>query len=230
LGEVLRVKITDLATPLPVASEIAIFLGDVDITSQMQREGDEFVYKSDLLPLAIGEQTLTIYRTTIPEKWESIATFLVKIDLNLSPSSTTNPTIASPIVSTDTQINFINFNPKFTVNLKSQVESRSADAGKPADSTSLQASFNGELSAKYQIGTGILQGKANFVGSPVRSEALRFNELKERASLVDLSSYSIDFTSGDMKFALGNVCFGDGKLMLVLLAVHLLMLVQTILN
>jgi hypothetical protein len=210
LGEVLRVKVTDIVSPLPAPGETAIFLGDLDITSQMQRKGDEFVYKSDLLPLAIGEQTLTIYRNTTPEKWESIATFLVKIELNLVP----NPTATSPLVSPDNQTNFINFNPKFNVNLKSQVaESHNSGTVTSADATSLQVSFNGDLSAKYQIGTGTLQGKANFVGSPLKSEALRFNDLKERAPLVDLSSYSIDFTSGDAKFALGNVCFGNNSLL-----------------
>jgi hypothetical protein len=210
LGEVLRVKIAELASPLPVPAETAIFLGDLDITSQMQREGDEFVYKSELLPLTIGEKTLTIYRTTIPEKWESIGTFLIKIEPTLSP----NPSTTSPSIGLDNQINFINFNPKFSVNLKSQVATtRSSDIVTSSDATSVQASFNGELSAKYQIGTSTLQGKANFVGSPVRSEALRFNDLKERASLIDLSSYSIDFTDGDLKFALGNVCFGNNSLL-----------------
>jgi hypothetical protein len=51
LSEVLRVRIADLPSRLPAPGETAIFLGDVDITSQMQREGDEFVYKSELLPL-----------------------------------------------------------------------------------------------------------------------------------------------------------------------------------
>jgi hypothetical protein len=214
LGEVLRIKIAELAIPLPAPTETAIFLGDLDITSQMQREGDDFVYKSELLPLTIGEKILTFYRTTIPEKWESIATFLVKIEPNLAPSPTANPTTTNPLVSPDNQTNFINFNPKFSVNLKSQIAtSQSSGTVTSSDATSLQASFNGELSAKYQIGNGTLQGKASFVGSPVRSEALRFNDLKERASLIDLSSYSIDFTDGDLKFAVGNVCFGNNSLL-----------------
>jgi hypothetical protein len=210
LGEVLRVKIADLASPLAVPAETAIFLGDLDITSQMQREGDEFVYKSELLPLTIGEKTLAFYRTITPDKWESIATFLVKIE----PTLFLNPTTTNPLIPPDNQTNFINFNPKFSINLKSQIAtSRSSNIVTSSDATSVQASFNGELSAKYKIGNGTLQGKANFVGSPVRSEALRFNDLKERASLIDLSSYSIDFTDGDLKFAVGNVCFGNNSLL-----------------
>jgi hypothetical protein len=63
-GEILRVKVDRL----PALTEIAVFLGDLDITSQMQREGQELVYKSNLLPLPVGEQTLTVYRTTTPDR------------------------------------------------------------------------------------------------------------------------------------------------------------------
>jgi hypothetical protein len=82
-GEILRVKVVGKPTGgnrLPAQTETAVFLGDLDITSQMQREGQELVYKSTLLPLPIGEQTLTVYRTTTPDRWESIATFSVKLE------------------------------------------------------------------------------------------------------------------------------------------------------
>jgi hypothetical protein len=246
-GEILRVKVDRL----PAQTEIAVFLGDLDITSQIQREGQELVYKSTLLPLPIGEQTLTVYRTTTPDRWESIATFSVKIAPNQSqiattesgkspttttpapssePSSTpdsvpTNPsdskspttTTPSPAGSTPATIppeTPIGFNTKLNVNIKSQLaESRSPDAGVSPRPTFLDAAFTGELSALYPIGTGKLQGKVNLVGTTFKPEALRFGELQERASLVDLSAYSIDFTDGDNKVAVGNVCFGNNPLL-----------------
>ncbi len=259
-GESLRVKV-DL---LPAQTEIAVFLGDLDITSQMQREGQELVYKSTLLPLPIGEQTLTVYRTTTPDRWEPVATFSVKIAPNQSQvatnesgksptattpapspepsfkpdsiptnpsdsksstaatpspagstppkpgstSATTNPTPAADPTSP------IGFSTKLNVNIKSQLaESRSPDAGVSPRPTFLDADFAGELSALYPIGTGKLQGKVNIVGTTFKPEALRFNELQERAPLVDLSAYSIDFTDGDNKVAIGNVCFGNNPLL-----------------
>jgi hypothetical protein len=254
-GESLRVKVDRL----PARSGIAVFLGDLDITSQMQREGQELVYKSNLLPLPVGEQTLTVYRTTTPDRWESIATFSVKIAPNNSqvatqteesskpstssktpapspdpsskpdsipanPSDSQSPTATTPPPAGSTPAKTsaaaaastspIGFNTKLNVNIKSQLaESRSPDAGVSPRPTFLDAAFTGELSALYPIGTGKLQGKVNLVGTTFRPEALRFNELQERASLVDLSAYSIDFTDGDNKVAIGNVCFGNNPLL-----------------
>jgi hypothetical protein len=254
-GEILRVKVDRL----PARSGIAVFLGDLDITSQMQREGQELVYKSTLLPLPIGQQTLTVYRTTTPDRWESIATFSVKIEPNQSqvatqteesdksPTATTTPAPSSepssqpdstpanpndsksptattppPAGATPATTSATNpdpttpigFDTKLNVNIKSQLaESRSPDAGKSPRPTFLDAAFTGELSAQAQIGTGKLQGKVNLVGTTFQPEALRFNELQERASLVDLSAYSIDFTDGDNKVAVGNVCYGNNPLL-----------------
>jgi hypothetical protein len=242
-GGILRVKVDQL----PAQTEIAVFLGDLDITSQMQREGQELIYKSTLSPLPVGEQTLTVYRTTTPDRWESIATFSVKIAPNQSQVATqteesSKPSTAIPATSPDSSSkpdsiptnpsdsksptatttpttaadpnSPIGFNTKLNVNLKSQLaESRSPDAGVSPRPTSLDAAFTGELSALYPIGTGKLQGKVNLVGTTFKPEALRFNELQERASLVDLSAYSIDFTDGDNKVAVGNVCFGNNPLL-----------------
>jgi hypothetical protein len=262
-GESLRVKVDRL----PARSGIAIFLGDLDITSQIQREGQELVYKSTLLPLPIGEQTLTVYRTTTPDRWEPVATFSVKVEPNSSkiatqteesskpptakttpapspeasskpdltpanPSDSKSPTATTPSPAGSTPpktgstpatttpttaadpTSPIGFSTKLNVNIKSQLtESRSPDAGVSPRPTFLDADFTGELSALYPIGTGKLQGKVNIVGTTFKPEALRFNELQERASLIDLSAYSIDFTDGDNKVAVGNVCFGNNPLL-----------------
>jgi hypothetical protein len=236
-GESFRIKVNNL----PTQAQTAVFLGDLDITSQMQREGQELVYQSTLLSLPVGDRTLTVYRTTTPDRWESIATVVVKVEpapstvaaqresstppkaaatptptasetttpASKNPPANTLPTPATPLTSP------LTFNTKLNVNLKSQLaESRSPDAGKSPRPTFLDASFTSELSAQAQIGTGKLQGKVNLVGTTFQPEALRFNELNERAALVDLSAYSIDFTDGDTKVAVGNVCFGNNPLLI----------------
>jgi hypothetical protein len=244
-GGILRVKVDRL----PPQTEIAVFLGALDITSQIQREGQELVYKSTLLPLPIGEQTLTVYRTTTPDRWESIATFSVKIESNptqianqpepdRSPTTTTPAPSTEPAPSSQPDSNDsespatttpppagatpdpvpttpIGFDTKLNVNIKSQLaESRSPDAGvSPRPTTFLDAAFTGELTALFPIGTGKFQGKVNLVGTTFQPEALRFNQLQERTPLVDLSAYTIDFTDGDNKVAIGNVCFGNNPLL-----------------
>ena len=212
-GEVLRVNISNVANFLPSPSEVAVFLDDLDITSQIQIEGQELVYQSSLLALPIGDRTLTIYRTTTPDRWEPVATFAVKV----APDSASIATIPqTPPIPESLPIfpSPLTFNSKFNVNIKSQIaESRSPDAGGSTRPTSLDASATGELSAEYQIGTGKLQAKVSLVGTTFQPEALRFNELQGRASLVDLSAYSIDFTDNNNKFAIGNTCFGNNPLL-----------------
>ncbi len=269
-GENLRVKIDRL----PAQTEIAVFLGDLDITSQMQRVGQELVYQSTLLPLPSGEKTLTVYRTITPARWQTIATFLVKIAPNqnqiatteagktpaattpsspetppststpnpnppttsttppspepstpspppktdstpVTPSQPSTPSTSATTSATTTEPSSpIGFNTKFNINIKSQLtESRSPDAGVSPRPTFLDGAFTGELSALYPLGTGKLQGKVNLVGTTFQPEALRFNELQQRASLIDLSAYSIDFSDGGNKFAVGNVCFGNNPLL-----------------
>ncbi len=78
-GEALRIKVSNAVKFLPSPTEIAVFLDDLDITSQIQIEGQELVYQSSLLPLPIGDRTLTIYRTTTPDRWEPVATFAIKV-------------------------------------------------------------------------------------------------------------------------------------------------------
>jgi hypothetical protein len=257
-GETLRVKVPNL----PETGKIAIFLGEVDLTAQIERAGQELIYKSDA-PLPVGEQTLTIYLSNIPDRWESFASFTIKIETNGSQAITTGkspppttlvptpPTVVERNGSTPPQPNQaapapsettpsptskpettprdspkepappekptspLVFSSKLNVNLKSQIaETRSPDAGVSPRPTSLDASFTEELSAQYQIGTGKLQAKVKLFGTTFQPEALRFGELQERASLIDLSEYSIDFTDGDRKFTLGNVCVGNHPLLI----------------
>ncbi|NJR32017.1 MAG: hypothetical protein HC778_03015 [Chamaesiphon sp. CSU_1_12] len=212
-GEILRINISKLASFLPLPSETAVFLDDLDITSQIQIEGQELVYQSSLLALPIGDRTLTIYRTTTPDRWEPVATFAVKIapdSASIANIPQTPPIPESFPVSPSP----LTFNSKFNVNIKSQIaESRSPDAGVSTRPTLLDASGTGELSAEYQIGTGKLQAKVSLVGTTFQPEALRFNELQGGASLVDLSAYSIDFTDNNNKFAIGHTCFGNNPLL-----------------
>jgi hypothetical protein len=42
-------------------AEIAVFLGNLDITSQIQIEGQELVYRSSLLPLPIGDRIFKLF-------------------------------------------------------------------------------------------------------------------------------------------------------------------------
>jgi hypothetical protein len=102
VGEVLRIKVDSLKLNQP----IAVFLGDIDVTAKIKIEGQELVYQSDLLPLSIGEQPLTIYLTKSTDNWATLATFVIKVEPAVAQSPTTrgrdsdSSTVPSPLPTT----------------------------------------------------------------------------------------------------------------------------------
>jgi hypothetical protein len=95
VGEVLRVKVAKL--PTNPRGKIAVLLGNTDITSQIEIEGDELVYRSSLVPLTIGEQTLTVYQIPTTDRWNIIATFRISVKPALAQAPTPTDTKPSPI-------------------------------------------------------------------------------------------------------------------------------------
>ncbi len=220
-GEVLRVKVDLFNLNQP----IAVFLGDIDVTAKIKIEGQELVYQSNLLPLPVGEQPLTIYLTKSADNWETLATFLIKVE----PAVAQSPTLpdkdstapgkdstapSSPSETAKSSDNIFTVKPKFTANLKSQLfEKRTADAGASQRPSALDLSFTGGLASKYKSGSTTIEGNFNVIGSTFLPDALRFNQLQGRASQFDLSEYIVDLTDTGNKFSIGHVCVGNHPLL-----------------
>jgi hypothetical protein len=88
VGDILRVKVRGLP---PQPGGIAVWLGNIDITSQIEIDGDELVYRSNLVPLNIGEQTLTVYQLQSADIWDTLATFQIKVNPTLAKAPTPAP-------------------------------------------------------------------------------------------------------------------------------------------
>jgi hypothetical protein len=213
-GEVLRIKVDALKLNQP----IAVFLGDTDITAKIKIEGQELVYQSNLLPLPIGQQPLTIYLTKSADNWETLATFLIKVEPAVAQSPTApdkdSNSPSSPPEKAKSPENIFTLKPKFTANLKSQLfEKRSADAGASQRPSAIDLSFTGGLSSQYKSGTTTIDGSFNVIGSTFQPDSLRFNQLQGRASQFDLSEYIVDLTDTGNKFSIGHVCVGNHPLL-----------------
>jgi hypothetical protein len=238
VGEVLRVKVPQL--PPNPSGQIAVLLGSTDITSQVEIEGTELVYRSNLIPLTVGTQTLTVYQKST-NLWQLLATFSIRVETgsaqtttrggsNNEPSSprktppatpntpsagTTPGTTTTPSTGTTTPATVNPFTPKLSVNFKSQVlENRSPDAGTSQRPTFFDINFNGGLSTENQIDRIKLKTKFTIVGTTFQPEALRFGELQGAASKIDLSEYAIELNDGNNQFILGNQCFGNHPFLL----------------
>lgn len=258
VGDVLRVKVAEL--PTNPSGQIAVLLGNTDITSQIEIEGNELIYRSSLVPLSVGEQTLTVYQKS-PNLWRTLATFRINVQPGLAqvptptdttpssstvessppanttrspataatppadttpetePPATTTPSSAPgsepppadtpPPEQSPAKPNTIT--PKFAINAKTQLfETRTPDAGASQRPTFFNIDFTGGLSGDYQIDKTKIKGKFTIVGTTFQAEALRFGELQDRASLIDLSEYAIEFSDDrNNQFAVGHQCFGN---------------------
>ena len=103
VGEVLRVKVPQL--PANPKGQISVLLGSTDITSQVEIEGNELVYRSSLIPLTVGIQTLTIYLKS-PNRWQPLATFNISVKPGLATAQgnigeeSSQPTKTTPAATT----------------------------------------------------------------------------------------------------------------------------------
>jgi hypothetical protein len=226
VGEVLRVKVPQL--PPNPSGKIAVLLGSTDITSQVEIEGNELVYRSSLIPLTIGTQTLTVYQKSA-NLWQPLATFSIRVEAGSaqtttrggtnnepsSPGKTPPATPTTPSAGTTAPAKANPFTPKLSVNFKSQVlENRSPDAGNSQRPTFFDINFNGGLSTENQIDRIKLKTKFTIVGTTFQPEALRFGELQSAASKIDLSEYAIELNDGNNQFTLGHQCFGNHPFLL----------------
>ncbi len=241
VGEVLRVKVPQL--PPNSREQIAVLLGSTDITSQVEIAGNELVYRSSLIPLTVGTQTLTIYQKS-PTRWQPLATFNIQVKPGLAsaqtatrggsstnessppattgtattPSATTPPATddtTTPAEGTTPPAKANPFTPKLAVNVKSQIlETRTPDAGNSDRPTFFDIDFNGGLATEHQLNKINLKTKFTIVGTTFQPEALRFGELQAAASQIDLSEYAIELNDGKNQFAIGHLCFGNHPFLL----------------
>jgi hypothetical protein len=225
VGEVLRVKVPQL--PPDPSGQIAVLLGSTDITSQVEIEGNELVYRSSLIPLTVGTQTLTVYQKS-PDRWQPLATFSISVEPGSDrattsgstttepPSPAATPPADTPPPATATPPATANpFTPKLAVNVKSQaLENRSPDAGSSQRPTFFDINFTGGMSSEHQIDKINIKTKFTIVGTTFQPEALRFSELQVAASQIDLSEYAIELNDGNNQFAIGHQCFGNNPFLL----------------
>jgi hypothetical protein len=240
MGEVLRVKVAEL--PAEPEGKIAVLLGNTDITSQVEINGQEIIYRSTLIPLSIGSQELTIYQTLSADNWKKLAVFQIKVGEALAqtnpptetkPSPTNPPTeVNSPTPeptnpptetkppaaesSLSTQKPNLVITPKFSFNAKSQLfEARNPETGVAKPSTFLNLDFAGGVAAQYQFDKNTkFDGKFTLVGSTLQGEALRFGQLQNQASQIDLSEYAVSISDDTKQFAVGHLCFGNHPFLL----------------
>ena len=245
VNEILRVKIPQLSSN--PTDKIAVILGGVDITSQVDFDGKELIYKSSLVPLPIGEQILTVYTIKSTDAWDQLASFRIRVEPNLAEVVPKSPSIiipgstqaASPVIPSEStppapeivqpstpppissEVTLANsapnstFTPKFNGNIKSQVlDIRNPSVATAQRPTFINLDFIGGLSTENQISKTRIRSKFTVVGTNFQPESLRFSELREGASQIDLSEYAIEANDDKNQFTIGHLCFGNHPFLL----------------
>lgn len=212
--------------------KIAVTIGEVDLTSLFTQTENRFVYDAKLMPLPLGESSVTVYLIT-SGNWKELAKFPLKVNeikkveevkTPETPKTDESKTEEKPAKDeepkTDEQpkkvlfgLEKFDFLPAFTVSMKSQpFQSNFPAANTPIERNTF-TDFTLTGSAKQEIKQGIFSADANFdfAGSSFKQEALRFGTLGEKAPNVDLSSYLMNFQIGKAKASYGHTSFGNNR-------------------
>lgn len=185
---------------------LIVFINETDVSALLTQNSDELIYVPVIAPLPIGENHLKIYRAVTDDDWKEIGDFVLKVKAaEKKEDSSTEKTIENK----KTKITFL---PQVSVNVKGEdtilffPETSAPERERFTDSTG-QASFNLTVSRSGWT----LNNQFDFAASSRKNEALRFGEIGDKASRIDLSSYLVQLEKGRFKTQFGHVSFGSSR-------------------
>lgn len=102
--------------------------------------------------------------------------------------------------------------PALTISMKSQAaESHFPEENRPERPTFADFTMQGSIRNELTRGFFNSQTQFDLAGSSFRKEALRFGQLGNRAPLIDLASYLMQFQAGRAKFIVGHTSYGSSR-------------------
>lgn len=191
----LRINFSRLLSP--EEGRWGFFIGQLDITSQVEITGKEATYHPRIVPLPIGLSEVIIFIVSDSQQLTEFARIPLKV---LTKAGFEKSTIT----------------PALDVTLKTQlVDDRTDDAGVPVRVTPyLGVTFNGSLAAEQQVGNTVVKSRASVLGASFSEDALRFGEKGVAAPQIDLTEYQIEVKHGNASVSLGNNDYGSSHSML----------------
>jgi hypothetical protein len=189
---------------------LAVFFGDVDITSlfSLKERSLSYVPKSPLLPP--GESTIKVFLVAPISTWNPVAelpiTLASKAQVDVPGAPEASETIAA------SKRAEYEFTPNVSINMKGQKQMLTF----PLDAVPERNPYgevDGQASVQMKISKRgwTLNNKFDFVGVGFQKNALRFGELQNDAPKIDLSSYLVELNKGRFAVRLGHVSFGSNR-------------------
>ncbi len=215
----IRVKLDRL--PTPDQGKLAVFVGAIDVTSQIKLVDNEVVYNPGNNPIALGDTDVVVYLVKNATDWQELTKLPIRISKSIdtaqTPPTPNQPPApqSAPTATPSQSAGDLKITPTLNLNLKSQFsERRTPDAGVAARPTFTDLAFQGGFSTEFASGTLSQKSNFNFLGSTFKAEAIRFGQLGELAPSVDLNEYLIDTTWGPVQFLMGHTCHGNHPFLL----------------
>jgi hypothetical protein len=214
-----------LSRPLvPSEGALAIFIGETDMTGLFVTSGTKLGYTPNLLPLPLGETTVTVYLISPANQWEQIATFPLRVGANEPPAGTaaampsvTGSSAASSQSTTDGKRkpwgwDRFEWKPSLTLSFKAEsAVLYYPDNNRPQRLNFIDVTLQGSLQSNLARGRFKSESQFDFVGSSYQRDALRFGNNGDDAPQFDLSSYVTNLELSKVKFRLGHNSFGTNR-------------------
>ncbi|MBK7256256.1 MAG: hypothetical protein IPI01_00205 [Ignavibacteriae bacterium] len=180
-----------LSRPLSGGERVALVIGTTDVTDLCRLHGDTLSYQPEALAAPPGAVAVSVFIVYAGDVWTQVAGDSIHI-----------------LVSGGFERSILQ--PSFTLSYSGQMpgdEEGSAETPSPSHELNGQLSVKGEVERKG-VGVGFA---ANIVGVSDRAEALRFSELGEDASKIDLASGLVEAWVGVSKIAAGHISHGRSR-------------------
>lgn len=210
--------------------KIGLTIEKTDVTELFTKTENRLIYNAKLLPLPIGNSSLTVFLIEENGTWKEISRIPLTVQ---SPNESETSTEESKSEEAKTEENnteeskpedqntkseeekksLFNFLPTFTIGLKAQPFQTNFPAENRPENRATFTDFTLTGSLKNELDTETVKANSNFdfAGSSFKEEALQFGTKGESAPNVDLASYLVNFQIGNAKFAWGHTSFGNNR-------------------
>lgn len=188
----------------PNEGTMAFILNDIDVTGVSLINGDSIVLTPSVFPLPVGESTLSVYLVNPGGEWLLIKDFHLRVKKR-------SENVPDAKTQTHEKTKY-EFTPNLSLNLKGENNILSFPPGsRPERPRFTDTAGQGGFQLGIQHAKWTVRTQFDFAGTSREAEALRFSELGNRASPIDLSSYHAQIENGRFKLEIGHVSFGDQR-------------------
>ena len=210
-----------LSRALQTSEKIAVLIGQTDATNLFTINNDSLSFLPAPFALPNGKTEITVYLIATNDEWQELARFPIQVTslTKASAPTTTTTTTNNSAASQPTQekrrrfgMERLSFTPTFTLGFKSQFGgSFFPVTNKPERPKFFDTTLQGSLKGEMSRGTMNANLQFDLVGSSFRKEALRFNEIGDRANNIDLANYLMQFNFGRSQLVSGHTTYGTNR-------------------